>query len=186
MNNPSSPNVFLLIFLPLFAWRIYRRSRRLIGRQRLSKVRPWITVAVYTLLIFLLCLAARVAPWALLWLLGGLGLGALLGVFGLSKTRFKRAPEGMFYTPHAHIGVGLTVLFFARMAWRLYRIYSIDPTAQPTPNDLAHNPLNMGVFGLWAGYYVTYAIGLILWRFGVLEMGRQPEALPVEIPPTDA
>jgi hypothetical protein len=38
---------------------------------------------------------------------------------------------------------------------------------------LGASPLTMGLFGMLAGYYVTYAIGLLRWRASVSE---QPPA----------
>jgi len=39
MNAPSPSTITLLLLIPLFAWRVRRRFRRMVGRQRLSKVR---------------------------------------------------------------------------------------------------------------------------------------------------
>ena len=39
-----------------------------------------------------------------------------------------------------------------------------NPYAPQAPNDFAASPLTLAIFGLLAGYYVTYAIGLINWR----------------------
>jgi hypothetical protein len=42
---PGTSTVTLLVLVPLLIWRIHARFRRLVGRQRLSKVRPWISAA---------------------------------------------------------------------------------------------------------------------------------------------
>jgi hypothetical protein len=41
---------------------------------------------------------------------------------------------------------------------------------------LARSPLTLAVFGLVAGYYISYAIGLARWRFRVLRAKREREA----------
>ena len=43
----------------------------------------------------------------------------------------------------------------------------MNPYAPLNPGDFAASPLTLGIFGLLAGYYVTYAIGLVRWRLGV-------------------
>ena len=106
-----------------------------------------------------------------------MGLGALLGIFGLSKTRFEPTKQGLFYTPNAHLGIALSLLFVARIVYRLVEVYAIEPTAPHGMDDFARSPLTLAVFGLLAGYYIFYAVGLVRWRFGVLSAKRQREAL---------
>jgi hypothetical protein len=79
-------------------------------------------------------------------------------------TKFEVTPEGLFYTPNAHIGIALSVLFVGRVVYRMFVLYSTNPYAPQSPDDFAASPLTLAIFGLLAGYYVTYAIGLINWR----------------------
>ena len=58
------------------------------------------------------------------------------------------------------------MLFTGRVLYRLFVLYSANPYAQPASNDFAASPLTLGIFGLLAGYYVTYAIGITRWRLG--------------------
>src|SRR4029077_16558148 len=87
MQAPGSSTIALLVLLPLLAWRIYTRFRRMVGRQRLSKVRPWITIAIFGLLVVLLALAALSRPERLVSLGGGLLLGVALAQYGLQRTK---------------------------------------------------------------------------------------------------
>lgn len=177
MQAPSASTITLLVLLPLFMWRIYARFRRMVGRQRLSRVRPWITLAIFPILIALLCFAALSHPERLWWLAASLTVGSLLGVFGLSKTRFEPTPQGLFYTPNAHLGIALSLLFVARIVYRLVEVYALEPTMPHGMEDFARSSLTLSVLGLLAGYYISYAIGLVRWRFRVLEAKRQREAL---------
>ncbi|MEO8065211.1 MAG: hypothetical protein ABI821_20960 [Pseudomonadota bacterium] len=165
MAHPGVTLVPFLVVLPLIGWRLYRRVRSSIGRQKLSKVRPWVTVVVFPLLTLLIGFATIAHPLSLVWLVGGVCAGAALGMFGISKTRFENSPQGMFYTPNAHLGIALSVVFTARVLFRMFELYSMDPGAQPVPMDFARSPLTLAIFGLLAGYYATYASGLIRWRF---------------------
>jgi hypothetical protein len=168
MKGLDAPAITLLILLPLVAWRVYARVRRMVGRQRLSKVRPWITLAIFPVLVVALGLATRSHPEGLWALAAGLGAGAALGRFGLGKTRFEATPGGLFYTPNAHLGVALSLVLVARIVYRLVEIYSSGPLMPHAMNDFARSPLTLGVFGLLAGYYICYAVGLVRWRQRVL------------------
>ena len=168
MNAPGPSTVTLLALIPLLGWRVYRRFRRLVGRQRLSGLRLRTTLAVYSALLALICLAARSHPEQLWWLAGGLGLGSLLGLFGLGRTRFEPTPGGLHNTPHAHLGIALSLLFVARILYRVFEAYSDGTQAPRGLGDFAHSAPTLAVFGLLAGYYISYAVGLLRWRWRVL------------------
>jgi hypothetical protein len=167
VQAPNPSTLTLLVVLPLLAWRIYARFRRLVGRQRLSRIRPWITLTVFPVLILLLGFAARAHVERLSLLAVGLICGVPLGVFGLRKTRFEPTPQGLFYTPNVHLGVALSLLFVARIVYRLVEVYAFEPAIPHGLEDFARSPLTLAVFGLLAGYYMSYAIGLVRWRFRV-------------------
>ena len=143
----------------------------------MSKNRLRITLVLYPALLVLLCFASRTSPERLWWLTGGLGTGCLLGLFGLKKTRFEPTPKGLFYTPHAHLGIALSLLFVARIAYRLIEVYAVKPTGPRSVGDVARTPLTLAVFGLLAAYYITYAIGLVRWRLRVVRAKQRREAL---------
>src|SRR5271155_3822641 len=97
--TPSASHALLSAALVvLIAWRLYSRMRRSIGRQQLHRVRPWITVVLFPLLLALLGLAARaqLLTEASLWC--GVASGVTLGVLGLRLTRFEKTAQGLFYT----------------------------------------------------------------------------------------
>ena len=175
LHHPSASTITLLVLIPLLAWRVYSRFKRMVGRQRLSKVRPWITLAIFPTLVLLLCAATLSHPERL-WLLAAcLGAGTVLGVFGLSKTKFEPTRQGLFYTPNAHLGIALSLLFMARIAYRFVEVFALEPAVPHGMDDFARSPLTLGVFGLLAGYYIAYAIGLVGWRFRVLAAKRRRE-----------
>jgi len=172
MNAPSPSTITLLALIPLIAWRVYSRFRRMVGRQRLSRIRPWITLTIFPALIVLLCFAAHLHPERLWWLAGGLFLGLLLGVFGLSRTRFEPTPQGLFYTPNVHLGIALSLLFVGRIVYRFVEVYVLEPAVFHGIEDFARSTLTLAVFGLLAGYYISYAAGLVRWRFRILRARR--------------
>jgi hypothetical protein len=166
MHMPGANVLPFLIMIPLIAWRMYSRIKRNIGRQTYSKRRPWVTMAIFPLLIVLLGVGAysHHRPALLAAMAGGIVGGIVLGFYGNKHTKFEVTPEGMFYTPNAHIGIALSVLFIGRVIYRMFVLYSMDPSTVQAPGDLTGSPLTLGIFGLLAGYYVTYAVGLVRWR----------------------
>jgi hypothetical protein len=169
MQVPGTNIYPFLIIIPLVAWRAYSRIKRNIGRQPLSNVRPYITMGLFPLLVVLLGWQAlqHARPELLYALAGGIVGGAVLGFYGHKHTKFEVTPQGLFYTPNAHIGIALSVLFMGRLLYRMFVMYTANPYAQTAPNDFAASPLTLGIFGLLAGYYVSYAIGLTRWRLCV-------------------
>jgi cytochrome b561 len=119
---------------------------------------------LFPVLIALLLLGSFARPWNALALSAGVALGAGLGTYGLRFTKFEETPTGLFYTPHSHFGIALSLLFLARIAYRAIQFYlSAVPVTGP-PTYVAHSPVTLLLFGTLAGYYVMYAIGLLRWR----------------------
>lgn len=163
LHAPSASTITLLILAPLLMWRAYSRFKRMVGRQRLSRVRPWITLTIFPMLVILIGLANLSHPERL-WLFAvGLAAGGALGIFGLRKTRFERTQSGPCYTPNAHLGIALSLLFVARIIYRIVEVYVIAPEVAHGLGDFARSPLTLAVFGLLAGYYMAYAVGLVRW-----------------------
>jgi len=155
-------NVVLVAVIPLVAWRLYSRMRRLVGRQRSRAWRHWTAALVFPLLAALVAVGAASSARAEEALAAGLAIGIALALWGLRLTRFERTPEGWFYTPNAHIGIAISVLFVARIAWRLMEAGpAFSRGAAP---HLTRSPLTLLVFGVVAGYYSAYAAGVLRWR----------------------
>jgi hypothetical protein len=173
---PWNPNLLVPIGVgALILWRSYARIRRMVGRQQLSKVRPWITVAVFPIIVALLATASFANPTSLEALAGGVVVGICLGTYGLHVTRFENTPQGLFYTPSAHVGIALSLVLIARILYRLFQVYgSPGPPAGPPFGAAATTPLTLLIVGTLAGYYVTYAIGLLRWRHSLSATADRP------------
>ena len=89
---PTSIDAHLLtvvLVVALVVWRVYARIRRVIGRQRLSAVRPWVTVVVFPLVAALVLSTSLLHPLTGVALAGGAVVGIALGVLGTRLTRFE-------------------------------------------------------------------------------------------------
>jgi len=156
--------ITVLLVVALVAWRVYARIRRTIGRQRLTKVRPWITVVAFPLIAVLLLATSFVRPMVDGALLAGAVVGIGLGLLGTRLTKFEATPAGLFYTPNAHLGIALSLLLVLRLGYRFVILQAGGGHADPQSMQVGSSPLTMAIFGTLAGYYVTYAIGLLRWR----------------------
>ncbi|CAN5120948.1 hypothetical protein BH09PSE6_BH09PSE6_07820 [soil metagenome] len=153
--------------IPLIGWRLYKRMRRLVGRQTSVAWRHWVTVIVFPLIAIGLGSFAFRSPLSLEALAGGIAAGLVLAIVGLRLTRFEHTSQGFFYTPNAHIGIALTLLFAGRIAYRFIHLASIDGAAAAEGMqhaDFGRSPWTLLIFGTLAAYYTTYAIGLLRWR----------------------
>jgi hypothetical protein len=170
MQSPGHPSLLVSLLIgALVVWRFYSRIRRMVVRQKLSKVRPWITVCALPVVIVLFVAGSIAQPLSVAALLGGAVVGIALGIYGLRLTRFENTPEGLYYTPSAHLGIALSVLLIGRVGYRAMQMYSAAGTSStPPPVPFTGTPITLLIFGALAGYYVTYAIGLLRWRRSVL------------------
>jgi hypothetical protein len=167
-----------LAIAALVIWRLYARIRRVVGRQKLSTVRPWLTVTLFPLLLALMMLGAMTQPLTATALLAGCGIGVALGIVGHRLTSFEVTPQGLYYTPNAHLGIALSLLFAGRIAWRFVQLnLNTAAPASPYSASFVSSPLTLLIFGTLAGYYVSYAVGLLRWH------RRVGDSLPIETPP---
>ncbi len=173
MTPQATHALLTAAIIALIAWRLYSRVRRTIGRQRLSRVRPWITIAIFPLMLVLLAFASRTQPLVEGGLVAGAVAGIALGILGLRLTRFEVTGEGMFYTPSAHLGVALSTLLVCRIAYRFVVVGFPGTAGSAAPSaPLPLTPLTLLLIGTLAGYYCTYAVGLLRWS------ARNPSAQP--------
>jgi MFS family permease len=155
----ASPAVPILIG-GFFAWSIYRRVRRNIGRQKLRPRRITISIAIFVLAGFLIVSTSLHNMNVLLGFGGGLLLGVILGFFGLRLTRFETTNEGHFYTPNTHIGLALSLLLAGRVLYRFWILHNISIAPNHPPP--MHSPLTYFIIGLTFGYYFVYYLGLFV------------------------
>ena len=161
--NTASSLIFIAL-VPLIAWRLYSRIRRLIGRQPSKLWRHWAAAILFPLLLTMLGAGAIFSPLAIGALAAGIATGIGLSIWGLRLTRFEATPQGWFYTPNAHIGIALSVIFAARVLYRLFQMYALGMASNSGAQDFARSPLTLLVFGMLASYYAAYAVGMLRWR----------------------
>lgn len=149
----------------------------------MSVARTWIRIILFTILVVVLAVASAARPSYAGGLIACVALGAGLGIYGIGRTRFEASGAGLFYTPNAHIGIALSLLFVGRMVYRFLVVRSFDADAMSGSTELTGSLMTLAIFGLLAGYYVSYAIGLLRWRASVAgTVSKEPE--PAALAPT--
>lgn len=145
---------------------LYRRFRRLFGRQLLQPGRLKFRIAIFALAAVLIAMRSlHSSPMAMA---GGAGLviGAALAYVGLRLTRFEKLADGIHYTPNSYIGAGLTALLLGRLVYRFQVIYPAMQAAQqgaaPPLAAFQRSPMTLLIFALLVGYYIAYYTGLLL------------------------
>lgn len=160
----------LLHYLPIvavLAFAVWRRVSRSFGRQRIRRKAMIFRIAVFGFASVMAALTGFHKLSLLEGLVGGLLIGALIGVVGLRLTRFETDPvKGDCYVPNPWIGSLLTVLFLGRLAWRFMVVAPM--MHQATQNDMSpfagytSSPLTTLIAGLLFGYYIAYYWGLLI------------------------
>jgi hypothetical protein len=170
--QPDFSQIGPFLFAAVVVFAVYRRLRRSFGRQLLRPTRMTVRVVLLTVIVCLLApLALRSAQY-----LGaecaGAALGIGLGIWGAQRTRFLMAGERLYYVPHTYTGIAVSLLFVARLVYRIVQVYGAshaaggaypDPSAGSAPAAMVRSPLTAGIFFVLAGYYLCY-YGWVLWK----------------------
>lgn len=151
------------IFFVFFLWIIYRRFRRLFGRQEVRPKSMIFRIALLSVISAFLVLPA-VFNWKLAAsLAAGAAVGMGLGIWGAKHTRFEKVDGKLFYIPHTYAGMVVSALFIGRLAYRLvagpHPLAGMAATdATPGLGDFSNmlHPLTYMAFFALAGYYVYY------------------------------
>ena len=175
----SLPALMPAVIAVLIGWRMYRRVRRLIGRQPVRVKRLTLTAIFFPILLVLVSLSGLRDIALLEGVVAGAAIGVGLAWIGLRLTRFETTAEGYFFVPNATIGVAISILFIGRLIYRFGVLYfangNVDPSAM---RSFGSSPLTLAIFGVVAAYYTAFAIGVLLWyRKARAEGGPAP--LPV-------
>jgi hypothetical protein len=163
MNH--NPYVFAaMAALILFA--LYRRFRKLIGRQLLQPSRLKFRIGILSLVTLLLVARSMHSTNLAAAGLAGFAAGATLAYVGLRLTRFETMPDGIFYTPNGYIGAAISIILISRLAYRFQVLYPSMQAAHAESGDpfaaFQRSPLTLALFGIVIGYYLAYCAGLLI------------------------
>ncbi|MBP1990887.1 DUF1453 family protein [Paenibacillus eucommiae] len=143
----------------LIGFIVYRRTKRSIGFQKLSRRRLLFRTLFFGILGLLILALGILHP--IYFVADGIGLaaGAALGFVAIRHTRFEKREQGWYYRTHLWIEVTVLVLFLGRIAYRLiFLLGSTEPGSinMADPSQFTKDPLTAGVFFVIVSYYVLY------------------------------
>lgn len=158
-----APDVMPYAMVPVIGLLMYRRISRHFGRQRLDPKPVVVKLVILALATCGVVAAGAVVPGAPWPMAAGLAGGLVIAMVNLRLTRFEWTPQGDYYHPHPAIGAVLTLLLVARLAWRYSQLAGAS-AGQPPPAAVGQSPLTLALLALLLGYYLAYAIGLLVVR----------------------
>jgi len=159
--HPAVP--FIVVLAPLLIWRIWWRVRRSVGRQRLRPGRQWCALLLLPPLLLLIGVVALRSVPALEALAAGTLGGVLLGWWNTRLTHLETGADGTFYTPNTGIGLALSLLVAARLAYHAVYFHG-DASAGDAPqlaDVFISSPLTLLIIALRLAYGAAYAAGLL-------------------------
>lgn len=155
----------MAVFAVLLPWSVYRRIRRNIGRQPLAPTRLKLRGGfVFAILALIAWTPVMSLDWmGILALLLGTLAGFGISVFALRHTKFETLDGAHFYVPNAIIGLALSGLLMARLAWRMVQLWPVlsQPDASPPYSFGAMSPLTLAMVGAVLAYYGAYYMGIL-------------------------
>ncbi|MBP1966908.1 hypothetical protein [Paenibacillus aceris] len=145
-----------IVFIGFF---MYRRTKRTIGFQKLSKGRLRFRLTLFSVLGIAIFLLGFIHLIHFIGYLIGLAAGAGLGLTAIRHTRFEHRSDGWYYRTHLWIEIAVLVLFLGRIAYRVAFIaLSADPTSMnpADPAQFTKDPVTAGVFFIIVSYYILF------------------------------
>lgn len=157
----------IILFAGLFVFALFRRFRRMVGRQPLvPSWRLMLQVGLLGLVSLLFLAGALPQLSSVAAGVGGLAGGGALGFVGLRHTRFERD----YYTPNTYLGLAIFTIFVARVVFQYVRVSSQlqalpagEAPPMPGAGSLTSSPLTTALLLMVFGYYLCYESGLLLW-----------------------
>ncbi|MEK0316272.1 hypothetical protein [Cohnella sp. 56] len=121
----------IIVLVGLFiVYRIYLRMRRIFVWQTFKRTKLQVATALLGVLGILFFMEGIFSAASLASNVIGIGLGAALAGYGASRTRFEHRGGQWLYRSSPWIGGAVTVLFLARLAFRVYAWSQFDGAGQ--------------------------------------------------------
>ena len=157
---------FGAVVLLSLALRYRAGTARRQGRRWAATMNVWMTAFSA---VFFLCFSFLMSFWlgpSLRFALGGMAIGGLLGLLGLTLTRWESQAGGLFYTPSRWLALLITLAITARFAygwWRATHPHAGAASAgQHWLMSASGTQLSLAVAAGLIGYYFIFAIGVLL------------------------
>ncbi len=148
----------LSLVLRFRAGRARRQARRWVAR---------LNVAMLVLSVVMVLATAGIAslwsPGAVVYTLGGLAAGGLLGAVGLAIARWEVTPRTLHVTPNTWLILFVTFVVAARVAYGIWRTWQawhlgLDHTSEVVAAGVRGS---LAAGGIVLGYYLAFWLGVL-------------------------
>ncbi|WP_052487035.1 hypothetical protein [Gordoniibacillus kamchatkensis] len=145
------------ILLGIFIlYRIYLRVRRSFGWQQLNPGKMGTTIIVLSVIGLLFLIVGGLHPISLISDAIGILFGVSLAYVGASLTRFEQRNGSWHYRPNTWIGGIVTLLFFGRLIYRIYGIFTTTSGGGLDRLQAMAGGWTAGLMLIMFAYYVVY------------------------------
>lgn len=152
-----------IVLLPLSIVQRFRvGTRQQIARRWVATLNLF-AVAFSACLFIVSAVATSVwVPAALPYTAAGLAAGALLGLLGLTLTRWELRDARWYYTPNRILILTITVLVAARILYGFWRIWETSRASPGSLSSLAPSalPNSLSAGAVVIGYYLVFWAGV--------------------------
>lgn len=162
--------LWLVAFAAIMIFALYRRGRRLIGRQRYSRRRVLVRTVVLAAAVLLITYSylrqsGQLETWASV--AAGFAVGVVIALVALRFTGMGRDERGIWYIPNLYLGIGLIALLVARYVYEYVVILpqarqASAAAAMPASTGLATTAVLHGLLFVVLGYYLCHYLGIYL------------------------
>ncbi|WP_273842751.1 hypothetical protein [Rubrobacter calidifluminis] len=149
----------------LFLFMLYRRFRKMVGRQPIIPGRLVFRAMLFVIIGVAVFVGIAGSPLDIAGAAAGLAFGVVLAFFGLRLTRFEGGPGERFYIPNPYLGFVVFALFVGRLAYRIFEVKRAGSSPGVGGFVLANHgygPLTSALLFAFVGYYVFYYLGILL------------------------
>jgi hypothetical protein len=153
-----------IVLAPLGLVQRYRTGTR---RRRARRWLAGMNVAALSLsLVLFICgalITARWVPDALIYSVGGLVAGCLLGFTGLQLTQWENAAGALYYTPNRFLILAITLVVAGRLAYGMWRLWHSWTVRGDVGGWLESAGISgsLGASATILGYSLTYWVGML-------------------------
>ncbi|HJV31258.1 MAG TPA: CcdC protein domain-containing protein [Bacillales bacterium] len=139
----------------LILFNIFRRVSKSFGWQQMNQGKMIIRIALYSIVGILFFIQGGIHLISLISDAVGILIGTLLAYYSSKKTNFEKREEHWYFCPNKWFGGVVVVLFFGRLLYRFYEMYTLG----------VFSGTKGGMQNLNASFGPSWTAGLILIMF---------------------
>lgn len=150
----------------LIGFMLYRRFKRTVGFQKLTRSRFWFRIILFSLIGCVFLYLGFLHPLNLIADAVGLVCGLVLSHYAIKHTRIEKREDGWYYSTHLGVQIIVMLLLVARIGYKMLSMYTMSPEAMAAANadptqQFTKDPLTMGVFFVLVSFYIRFFLYLL-------------------------